>query len=677
MTRSITFVGLFMFLVHCGVSVGHANVPTFAEDVAPIISQNCVACHQPEGSAPFSLIGYQNTKRRAQQIVEVTEDRFMPPWKPVRGFGPDLKGDRRLSDQQLTLLKQWNKEGAPPGRLESVPEVELTAGGWSLGEPDLILELEEPYVLKADGRDEFRNFVIKIPLESSRWVRAVEFQPEAKLAIHHAIIAMDPTDSTRRQDEADPLPGYESMELGAAVRPFGHLIGWAPGQVPYECHPGTAWQIHPGTDLVVQLHMLPVGRDLEVSPRIGLYFTNEAPTKQSMVMQLRENEIDIPAGENAYEIEETLVLPTDVQVLGLFPHAHYLCRDMQIWAELPDGAKQGLLRISDWDFNWQSDYRYVDPLPLPAGTKLMMRYTYDNSADNIRNPSSPPRRVTSGWGSFEEMGEVAVQVLLDQRDDWSKLQETQTRYDIEKTGQRPTLYFQLAAALRHQGRIEEAETTLRELLSLYPQDLSIRLYLAEHLASQDQRREVVELLAGGLSWHGESSMYREQLAQAYMRVGVGSRAMAHFKEAAVIEERNDPVRAASLWFDVAIIGSSMKNPDATREALAKSMALDPNNGAALLLSAVVELDQQDHASAGARLRSYANLSAENRLPAERVFELLPFPIGLLKLAETYDETGNPELALELIRHVRREAEANGMVGLAESLAKLEASNSAE
>jgi len=279
--------------------------PTYATEIAPIIDRHCIQCHHPKGLGPFSLVGFEDVKKRARQISEVVEDRFMPPWKPAEGYGPPLANERRLSQSEITLIRRWFEQGTPPGDLSLAPRPKLKEDHWQLGEPDLVVEMETPFLLGADGEDIFRNFVIPIPLDESQYVRALEFQPNVKLAIHHAIVAIDPTPRSRTLDAQDPQPGYESMDLGSAVTPFGHLIGWAPGQVPYEAFPGTNWKLEPSTDLVVQLHLLPTGKIEEISPRIGIFFTDDPPTRLSMVVQLRETEIDIADLHDTY-LHQTL-----------------------------------------------------------------------------------------------------------------------------------------------------------------------------------------------------------------------------------------------------------------------------------------------------------------------------------------------------------------------------------
>ncbi len=466
MTRPRIIFGLLIL----GLGSGKADPLTdYATRIAPILNQHCVACHRPEGSAPFSLLGYEAARRRARLMADVAADRYMPPWKPEPNYGPALVGSRGLSAAELADLRSWTEGGAPSGDLSLAPAPPPPPrDGWTLGEPDLVLQATDAYILGADGSDVFRNFVLPLPLERRRYVRAVEFLPESRNAIHHAVIALDPTPGSRARDAADPGPGFDSMDLGQAINPNGHIIGWTPGQIPYEVFPGTAWELVPGTDLIVQLHLVPTGRTESIRPRIGLYFSDEPPSNTSTVIQLREYDLDIPAGAATHEIEEIFTLPMSVRVLGLYPHAHYLGKDLRVFAELPDGRHQGLIRIPDWDFAWQSDYRFVEPLRLPAGTRIVMRYSYDNSASNPRNPSRPPQRVKAGWRSADEMGEVAIQLLLDQQSDRLHFDEAQARYDLASGAASATSWYNLAVALDYQNRNTEAEEAYTSALALDP-----------------------------------------------------------------------------------------------------------------------------------------------------------------------------------------------------------------
>jgi Flp pilus assembly protein TadD len=404
-----------------------AQTVTYTKDVAPLLGERCGMCHHPGGSAPFSLLTYADAKRHAAQIAKVTAERFMPPWKADPGDGPFI-GQHPLSDAELSLLQRWSDAGAPEGdnrvSRQSQSQPQWTEG-WQLGKPDLVITLPEPYTLAAEGTDAFHIFVLPIPVDRGRFVRGLEFRPGNARVVHHANIRIDTTPASRALDAADPGPGYDGLIARSATYPDGHFLGWTPGQVAPLLPDDLAWRLDPNTDLVVELHMQPSGKPEQVAPLIGLYFGDTAPLdaapgrprRTPAMLRLGRQDIDIPAGDRSYTITDSYTLPVDVELEAVQPHAHYRARDVRGEATLPDGSKKPLIDIADWDFRWQHVYRFVTPLLLPKGTRVSMRYTYDNSAANARNPQRPPERARWGQRSAEEMGDLWLQVLpRDNRD---------------------------------------------------------------------------------------------------------------------------------------------------------------------------------------------------------------------------------------------------------------------
>ncbi len=390
----------------CVVATQTPAAPAFARDVAPILNAQCVSCHHQGGDAPFSLETYDEVRRRARQIAEVTTSGYMPPWKAAAD-SPSFLGERRLTAAQIATLRRWVDEGAPGG--EPRPGVPATrAADWPLGPPDAIVALPS-YTLQADGGDVFRNFVVRVPFDGARYVAAMQFRPRST-AVHHANIRIDRTPASRRLDEADPAPGYEGLILHSAEYPDGHFLGWTPGQISRRAD-DLAWRIEGGSDLVVQLHMRPSGRPEMIAPVLGLYFTQQAPARTPAILRLGRQNLDIPGGAERHDVTDSFVLPVDAEVVAMQPHAHFRAREVLASATLPDGSRRTLIHISDWDFNWQDQYRLAAPFWLPAGTTLDMRITFDNSAGNPRNPSRPPERVGWGWRSSDEMGDVWIQLF--------------------------------------------------------------------------------------------------------------------------------------------------------------------------------------------------------------------------------------------------------------------------
>ena len=385
-------------------------------DVAPLLADRCGMCHHAGGSAPFTLLTYADAKRHASQIAAVTASRYMPPWKADPADGPFV-GQQPLTAGEIHLLQQWAADGAPEGDPRQLTRMPAYDEGWQLGTPDLVVTLATPFTLGPDGTDVFRIFAIPVPIETLRFVRGLEFRPGNARVVHHANIRIDKTSTSRRLDDADPSPGYDGLIARTADYPDGHFLGWTPGQVSPLLPKALAWRLEPRTDLVVELHMQPSGRAEAVAPSIGFYFSDEPPTRTPAMLRLGRQNIDIPPGDARYTITDAYKLPVDVELEAVQPHAHYRARDVRGEATLPDGSKKPLIDIADWDFRWQHVYRFVTPLHLPKGTTLSMRYTYDNSDDNPRNPQRPPMRARWGQRTSDEMGDLWLQVLTrDERD---------------------------------------------------------------------------------------------------------------------------------------------------------------------------------------------------------------------------------------------------------------------
>jgi hypothetical protein len=335
---------------------------TFSKDVAPIVYSRCSGCHRPGEGAPFSLLTFEQVRKHARQIAEVTARHFMPPWPPEPGFG-DFVDERRLTTDELGILQQWVAEGAAEGNPSDLPAQPHWVEGWQLGEPDLVVTMPEPYPLAAEGKDVYRNFVFPVPLTSTRFVKAVQLKAGNAKVVHHAFIDVDETRQSRRLAEKESPPGFGGMELpDSALMPAGQYLGWQPGKSVYRVPEGLAWILRTNTDLVLQMHMHPSGKPELVQPAVGFYFTDLAPTNLPFRLRLLYYELDIPPGADHYTADQSYTLPVDVSLLRVNPHAHYLGKELEGYAQLPSGERKWLIRIKDWDFNWQGDYQYAQPI---------------------------------------------------------------------------------------------------------------------------------------------------------------------------------------------------------------------------------------------------------------------------------------------------------------------------
>ncbi|HTD68070.1 MAG TPA: tetratricopeptide repeat protein [Candidatus Limnocylindria bacterium] len=422
---------------------------TFNKHIAPIFLQHCATCHRPGQSAPFSLLSYADAAKRAKQIGVVTRERIMPPWLPEPGCCGFIE-ERVPNADEVGLIQQWIAEGAAEGNPADLPPPPKWTEGWQLGEPDLIVRMSEAYLLEASGSDVYRNFVIPIPSATRRYVKAVEFQPGNWKVVHHAAMKIDRTRQSRRRDDHEAGPGFAGMNLPeSAENPGGHFLNWQPGKLPYLLPEEFAWTLEPNSDLVLQLHVQPTGKPETVQSSVGFYFSATPPTRASFKLVFDWPAIDIAPGVTNYVISDRYVLPADVDAVAVFPHAHYLAKEMRAEAALPNGSTKTLLHIHQWDFNWQGDYRYASPVFLPKGTALTMQFSYDNSTNNARNPNHPPKRVRTGWQTTDEMGELWLQVVPRNRSELAMLARDHDAAALQKMVQ---VYQQRIAAEPKDGK---------------------------------------------------------------------------------------------------------------------------------------------------------------------------------------------------------------------------------
>src|SRR6185437_10763768 len=273
-------------------------------DIAPIIFHNCSTCHRPGQAGPFPLLNYEEVKKHAHQIATVTRERFMPPWLP-EPQALKFADERRLTNQQIDLIRQWVQEGEAEGNPADLPALPHFAEGWELGKPDLIVKADEPFLLPASGTDTYWNFVLRLPIQKTRWLKAIEIRPGDKRVVHHANILVDRMENARQMESA-PGEGFGGMELrieSETFDPDSHFLFWKPGTVPYVEPDGMALRLDKGTDLVLNTHLQPSGKPETIQPSVGIYFTDKPATQHPMLLQMEADEqLDIPASDRNFVI---------------------------------------------------------------------------------------------------------------------------------------------------------------------------------------------------------------------------------------------------------------------------------------------------------------------------------------------------------------------------------------
>jgi Flp pilus assembly protein TadD/mono/diheme cytochrome c family protein len=525
-----------------------AAAQTFTKDVAPIVFDACVSCHRSGGPGPFPLTTYDEVRRHATQIAQVTRSRFMPPWKVDPAVG-HFVGQRLLTDREIATLEAWAKAGTPEGDPKDTPAIPKFADGWLLGQPDLIVKPDAVFSLPAQQTDAFRIFAIRLPVTKRTYVTGIEFHPGNARVVHHANIRVDRTPATRKLDEADPLPGYDGLMPRSAEYPDGHFLGWTPGQIAPLVQPELAWTLEPGSDLVVQLHLQPSGAVEEVLPEIGLYFTDRTPVRTPTILRLGSQGIDIPPGEPHYVISDSYVLPVDVQLLAVQPHAHYRAREILGVARFPDGTSREVMHINDWDFRWQHVYRDATPIPLPKGTRLSMTYTYDNSASNVRNPELPPARVVWGQRSRDEMGDLWFQLLAANETDRARLKSEidgkMTGEDIvgyetmlKVTPNDAELHDDVALLYLGMGFAANAVRHFQASAALKPESAAAHFNLGTALAQMGRFDDSIKSFRDALARRPDYALAHGNLGRVLLVKGNVSEALQHFEEAVRLDPYN-------------------------------------------------------------------------------------------------------------------------------------------
>jgi tetratricopeptide (TPR) repeat protein len=570
---------------------------TFDRDIAPIVFHACAQCHRPGEAGPFSLLSYEDVKSHARQIVSVTQRRFMPPWLPAPGdfvFADELK----LTDKQIAAFREWYETGEAEGDAKDLPAPPEFTKGWQLGPPDLILQAAKPYLLDPaagarvlDGgfpeanekrTDQYWNFVFRSPVAQTRWVKAVEIRPGNKRLVHHANLLVDRSQSVRRE-EAAPGEGFAGMELeieSETFDPDGHFLFWKPGAI-VAAEPRTmALRIDPGNDLVLNTHLQTSGKPEILQPSLGLYFTDQAATQFPLLLQLEcDKQLDIPAGDKDFAVLDEFTLPVDVELLAIYPHAHYLGKDLRAVARMRNGAEKTLIHIPHWDLNWQSVYRYRSPVHLERGTTIVMRYVYDNSADNSANPNDPPARVVSGNRASDEMAHLWLQVLAKDGsanvDARVQLQEALARHHIENNADDFEAHYNLGAILQMRGKPSEAASEYALAQRLRPGDATVENALGGALLAEGKIQEATQHLIAAALARPDYFDARYNLGLAFAAQEDFSRALTEFR-AAVKLNPDDANAEANLGGALAASGQYVE----AKVHLERALEINPRHALA-------------------------------------------------------------------------------------------------
>ncbi|HEY1482704.1 MAG TPA: tetratricopeptide repeat protein [Candidatus Acidoferrum sp.] len=556
-----------------------SRVVTFNRDIAPIIFKSCAPCHRPGEAAPFPLLSFEDTAKFARQIAVVTKQHIMPPWLPAKGEFR-FQGETRLTDEQIMLFQEWAERGAQRGAAEDLPAAPKFASGWQLGKPDLILQARKPYALAAGGTDNYWNFIFPTQLSETRWIKAIEIRPGEKRVVHHANILVDRLHSSRAQ-EKHPGEGFPGMELrieSESFDPDSRLFFWKPGSSPHEEPPGMALRLDPGNDFVLNTHLQPSGKPEVIEPSLGLYFTDQVATKFPMLLELQNDAaLDIPAGVADFPVSDSFTMPADVDLLAIYPHAHYLGKELRATAQIPGGAVRDLILIPRWDLNWQAVFYYAEPVFLAKGTVVSMKYVYDNSEANTANPFRPPRRVQAGNRTTDEMAHLWLQVLPrgtpeEQEVARRAIQEALSRHDIDRDPNDFAAQYNLAAMLQARGQLGEALEHYRIAVRLRADDCIANNSLGGALLASGDAAGALGPLQAAVAKNSGYFPAHYNLGNAYASLGRFPESIKEFK-AAVRLNPTDSMAQTNWGAALAETGALAE----AREHLKKAVQLDPHN----------------------------------------------------------------------------------------------------
>jgi peroxiredoxin len=359
---------------------------TYTRDVAPILQNRCQMCHRPDQTAPFSLLTYDDAAKHGRMIKEVTEQRRMPPWHADPRYG-HWANDRRLSKAEVETIAAWVDGGMAKGDPKHLPEPIAWAKGWTYGQPDMVFEMPEEFEVPATGVVPYKNWFIETKFAEDRWIRMAECRPGTPGVVHHIVAYI------MKEGQRGPVGPDGSISI---------LVGWAPGDLGLKCPPDTALRVPKGARLRLEMHYTPNGTVTKDKSSVGVWFAKEPPKYELFLSEFANTAIAVPPHDPHYKAEATFRVRYDARLISLTPHMHWRGKDYHYEIIYPDGKKETILSVPRWDFNWQSVYRFKEPLKLPQGSRLHAVAHWDNSKNNLLNPA-PQETVRFGLQSWEEM----------------------------------------------------------------------------------------------------------------------------------------------------------------------------------------------------------------------------------------------------------------------------------
>lgn len=357
---------------------------TYTKDIAPIFNARCVSCHRPGEIAPFTLTSYDDVVGWEDTILEVIADNRMPPWLADPDHGT-FANDARLNANERRLIKTWVANGMPEGDAADLPPPPTFAEGWQMSQPDQVIPMRrQPFPVPAEGVLDYQHFVVDPGWDEDKFIVAAEARPDQRDVVHHILVYVIPPGSKRRN--------FRQV-----------LAAYAPGCPPLELTDGVAIHVKPGSRLLFEMHYTPNGTPTEDLSYVGFRFTDRSQVRKRMRGRaIANHEFAIPPGKAKHEVTATYVSKRDENLISLMPHMHLRGKSFRYDVQFPDGRRDVLLSVPEYDFNWQLKYILDQPITLPRGTRIRCTAVYDNSRYNLTNPD-PTRTVRWGDQSFDEM----------------------------------------------------------------------------------------------------------------------------------------------------------------------------------------------------------------------------------------------------------------------------------
>jgi hypothetical protein len=409
------FITIFIFC--CLTKVVTGQTITYSEHIAPIIYNHCTSCHRPGEIAPFSLTNYAEVSSWGGMIKYVTDIKYMPPWKADHTYQRYQK-ENFLSDAQIQLIKDWVDNGMPQGNPSLEPPLPIFPTGSQIGTPDLVLSFTQSHTIRDNNQDEYRYFILPTGLTVDKDLVALEVRPGNKSKVHHALCWADTTGEGAAADAATPEYGYENTSGSVGLNGLNsQLPGYVPGQKANLLTNGIAQHLPAGSDLKIQIHYAPSTTIETDSTSVNLFFAQQPATRylKSKVMvpffgTLTNGPFIIQAN-TIKRFHGTWTVPEDVSLVGINPHMHMLGKDWEVFAVTPANDTVPLIKINDWDFNWQGTFYFRRLITLPINSVIHAYASYDNTSNNINNPNNPPINVSWGENTSDEMYYLPITYL--------------------------------------------------------------------------------------------------------------------------------------------------------------------------------------------------------------------------------------------------------------------------